>query len=188
MTRSKGKQLQRTIGLTVGMLLIGWLSPGLGTAVVQKVDVCHRDDTGSFRLITVAAPAVSAHRQHGDALPSEPVPGHAGFIFDDNCQEKPATTCPCDFSPSALAELGIDMESLSGGVCTVSDTQVTIETPPPDIILSVAHTITGSGDICQIVNVNIALFSAHTNLTSGMLQDCRTDLLAAAPSLGIACD
>ena len=74
MKRSRGKHVLRKVGLAVGMLLLGWLSPGPGTAAVQKVDVCHRTGNGSFHLITVAAQAVPAHRAHGDALPGEHMP------------------------------------------------------------------------------------------------------------------
>ena len=69
MKRSRGKQGLRKVGLTGCMLLLGWLSPGPGTAAVQPVDVCHREGNGSFHLITVASQAVPAHRAHGDAHP-----------------------------------------------------------------------------------------------------------------------
>ena len=48
MQRSSGKQLLRKIGLTGGMLLLGWLSPGQGHAAVQKVEVCHRGAMEAF--------------------------------------------------------------------------------------------------------------------------------------------
>ena len=116
MTSNNGTQLLRKIGLTVSMLLIGWLSPGLGRAAVQKVDVCHRDDTGGFHLMTVAAQAIPAHRAHGDALPGELVPGNPGLKFDGTCGEVAASSCPCNFSLSNLASVGID-PPLSAGEC-----------------------------------------------------------------------
>ena len=67
--------------------LLGGLSPARGTAAESKVNVCHREGNGSFHLITVASSAVPAHRQHGDALPGQPVPGKPGFTFDAACQE-----------------------------------------------------------------------------------------------------
>ena len=107
MKRSQRKSLLRKVGLTVGMLLLGVLSPNLGTAAVQPVDVCHRNDTGGYQLITVAAQAVSAHRAHGDALPGEAVPGNPGFTFDAICAQVLVSICPCDFSPTGLAAVGI---------------------------------------------------------------------------------
>lgn len=57
MKSRRGKQLLRKIGLTGCMMLLGWFSPGPGTAAVEKVDVCHREGNGNFHLITVAAQA-----------------------------------------------------------------------------------------------------------------------------------
>ncbi len=108
MKRSRGTHVLRKIGLTGCMVLIGWLSPGMGSAASPKVDVCHRALNGSFNLINVAYQAVQAHRAHGDALPGEAVPGMPGYKFDDTCQEVRASLCPCDFSLAGLAAVGID--------------------------------------------------------------------------------
>src|SRR5881397_468919 len=45
-------------------------APGAGTGAGQtKVVVCHRSaDTGTFKPITIASPAVQAHLAHGDCL------------------------------------------------------------------------------------------------------------------------
>jgi len=94
----------------LGMFFVSQLffvSPAADAASV-KVDVCHRDDTGSFQLINISDKAVPAHRRHGDALPFEGVPGAPGNTFDEFCTFMAASTCPCDFSASGLAEVAID--------------------------------------------------------------------------------
>jgi hypothetical protein len=50
-----------------------------------KVGVCHVDETGAFKRISIAATAVSAHLAHGDGLPGGIVPGNPGWIFDAQC-------------------------------------------------------------------------------------------------------
>ena len=58
-------------------------SVGAGTT---KVDVCHRTGNGTFILITVGAPAVPAHLDHGDGFPGGYVPGRTDFAtFADDC-------------------------------------------------------------------------------------------------------
>ena len=37
----------------------------------EKVDICHLDEDGVYRLISVAEPAVAAHLRHGDQIPGE---------------------------------------------------------------------------------------------------------------------
>ena len=110
MTRSRGRRFVQRCGLTGCLVLLGWLSPGPGTAGVAKVDVCHWNGTGAFHLITVGAPAIQAHKAHGDALPGEAVSGHPGLQFDDACNEVTASTCPCHLTPAGLAGLGIDLD------------------------------------------------------------------------------
>jgi hypothetical protein len=60
-----------------------------------KVKVCHRKADGSFKLINIGAPALDAHLAHGDAAPGDPVPGMAGYVFDDACvPELPPLVAP----------------------------------------------------------------------------------------------
>ena len=42
-----------------------------------RVDICHLDDEGEYQLITVAQPAVDAHRAHGDI---DPTGGECGLL------------------------------------------------------------------------------------------------------------
>jgi hypothetical protein len=51
-----------------------------------KVCLCHRTGNGSFKLLKVARPAVPAHRNHGDGLPGEQMPGRTGYKFDRKCK------------------------------------------------------------------------------------------------------
>ena len=81
--------------------------PGAHAASV-KVDVCHSEGNGSFHLISISDKAVPAHRRHGDALPGEGVPGAPGNEFDEFCDQVLASTCPCDFSATGLAEISLD--------------------------------------------------------------------------------
>ena len=56
----------------------------MSLAQASKVDICHLDDDGRFKLTNVSANALSAHLDHGDGLPGESVPG-GGFVFDETC-------------------------------------------------------------------------------------------------------
>jgi hypothetical protein len=69
-------------------------STGIAAAdPAERTTLCHRDDDGSFRPITVSERAEEAHRAHGDAAPGEPVPGMEGKVFDEDCnpQDAPLT-------------------------------------------------------------------------------------------------
>ena len=53
----------------------------------SKVSICHRTEgSHGYHMITVAQEAEPAHRDHGDAKPTERVPGTQAQIFDQNCQ------------------------------------------------------------------------------------------------------
>lgn len=61
----------------------------------NKMDICHLDDLGRYRLLNVSSKAWKAHEAHGDGIPGGQVPGEPeGVIFDDDCQFATAT-CPC---------------------------------------------------------------------------------------------
>lgn len=60
-------------------------SPVAARAAVEPV--CHLDPlAGAYVRLDLPAPAAASHRGHGDAVPGDPVPGPAGFIFDADCQ------------------------------------------------------------------------------------------------------
>jgi hypothetical protein len=74
------------LGLFMG-LLIGLAVPLTVQAGGEKASVCHLDKaSGTFLLIHVSVAALSAHVNHGDALPGEPVPGMPDYQFDENCE------------------------------------------------------------------------------------------------------
>lgn len=52
-----------------------------------KVDVCHYvAGTDTYKLISVGAPALSAHLRHGDGVPGGEVPGADVLsVFDEDC-------------------------------------------------------------------------------------------------------
>ena len=57
------------------------------SAPPDRVEICHVDEAGEWRLLTVPdrGVIVTAHLSHGDGLPGEQVPGTAGQSFDDGC-------------------------------------------------------------------------------------------------------
>jgi hypothetical protein len=62
-------------------------SASSGRSAMTGVEVCH--STGGrngFTLLSIAASAVEAHLNHGDALPGQPVPGQPGMAFDAHCR------------------------------------------------------------------------------------------------------
>ena len=50
-----------------------------------KVDVCHLEGNGSYHLININGNALSAHLNHGDGQPGDPVPGLDGKVFAEDC-------------------------------------------------------------------------------------------------------
>ncbi|NIQ52394.1 MAG: hypothetical protein GWN71_02715, partial [Gammaproteobacteria bacterium] len=58
---------------------------GLASAM-SKVDVCHVDEDGAYRLITIAEAAYVTHLGHGDASPGDAVPGMPGQVFGPDCE------------------------------------------------------------------------------------------------------
>ena len=91
------------------------LSVAGASLATTKVDVCHRDLSGDYTLITIADAAYDTHVDHGDASPGDPVPGMSGYVFDAACQPILAV-CPC-FEESDLIELfpGLEYTETFGG-------------------------------------------------------------------------
>ena len=76
----------RPLLTTLALVLVAMLltAAPLG-AKPNKVDVCHLDGNGTYRLITIAEPAVDSHlSNHGDALPGDDHPD-PGYVFGDDC-------------------------------------------------------------------------------------------------------
>jgi hypothetical protein len=51
----------------------------------KKMEICHRTGNGQYHLLEISVSAEPAHRAHGDAKISEPVPGQAGKVFAARC-------------------------------------------------------------------------------------------------------
>ena len=100
------------------------LSAAAPSLAMTKVDVCHRDLSGDYTLISIADAAYDTHVDHGDASPGEAVPGMDGHVFDDQCQPVEAV-CPCYQSPLDIGDLfGADLsylETTDGWVWRLSD-------------------------------------------------------------------
>jgi hypothetical protein len=52
----------------------------------QKVELCHKEGNGTYHLIDISESAEGAHRDHGDAMVGEPVPGRPNMTFDSTCR------------------------------------------------------------------------------------------------------
>lgn len=52
----------------------------------DKVSLCHATGQGAYQLLSVAAPAESAHLGHGDGQIGDPYPGQRGYIFGPTCE------------------------------------------------------------------------------------------------------
>lgn len=84
------------------------LAHGSVTIAAQQsqTTVCHATGTGSFRPVSVAAPAVPAHMKHGDGVVGGDVPDRAGFKFDSACRAVPAHPdgTPCNDGHAGTAD------------------------------------------------------------------------------------
>ena len=96
------------VALVVTVMLLTGDAPVL--AGKARVDVCHAEDDGSFRLITVAESAVPAHLGHGYGLPGDAVPGMDGFAFGEDCTAETDfdTIAPDCYRSSVYSDLWYD--------------------------------------------------------------------------------
>jgi hypothetical protein len=83
------------VALLAGVMMSAIAPTPVVASPVGKVEICHHSDTGGiFRPLSVAAPAVSAHLDHGDGMPGGEVPGMAGYVFGDGCGVVPIGPVP----------------------------------------------------------------------------------------------
>ena len=174
--------LRSAAGLIAGALVVSMAYPGRSEAASPKVDVCHSEGNGSFHLITVAYQAVQAHRNHGDALPGEAVPGQSGFTFSDTCTLVAVSICPCHFSLSGLAAIGIDGDAEASRCFTDTGDFVILGQSLAEQGLIGAS---ASGDSCASGRTGTEEFlEIFTGLTSAQVTACENDLRAASVDLG----
>jgi len=90
-----------------------------------NVEVCHRNKSGSFKLIKIGEPGLDAHLAHGDAVPGDPVPDTSGYVFDDACVPVPAdpfwvslADLPTGVAAAGVATDGSKIYVLAGGTAT----------------------------------------------------------------------
>lgn len=80
--------MRRRVWAIVGVVVlagVGVVAGDPASAAPSKVDVCHLDDFGDYKLITVSERAVDRLLARGDSLPGDAVPGMPGFKFDADC-------------------------------------------------------------------------------------------------------
>jgi hypothetical protein len=117
----RGENIMKKAFACLGLGLVTSVTPVVAGQVSAQgqdlVSICHLDDdTGTWKLITVAEPAVAAHDRHGDGRPGGDVPGMDGDVFNDEC-EVVAGFVPIDQLCEDLG--GIYMGSFPGGVFQV---------------------------------------------------------------------
>ena len=91
--------------LCVGLGLAASVTTLAGTASADrgtdKVEICHLDDdTDTYKLLSLSAPAAARHVAHGDGSPGGAVPGMDGHIFDESTCA--VVTAPPDPTPNVV--------------------------------------------------------------------------------------
>ena len=160
-----------------------------------KAGLCHRDGSGSYRLIEISDNAVAAHLGHGDALPGAAVPGAPTMMFSSTCEI--VSICPCQFTLEALddltaqfGDLGTDYDFLTTNVVTQlfsrSDVNdrfanrfVALQAPGPDW---------PQANVC-VTRVHdpefVILYSEEIPVTPDQALACSADLATLAAALGV---
>jgi uncharacterized repeat protein (TIGR01451 family) len=130
----------------------------------SKVSICHRTEgINGYHMITVAQDAEPAHRGHGDAKPTERVPGTQQQIFNENCDaigpkvdiEKATNGDDADSAPGPSIVVGDPVSwtyvvtntgtvSLSS-VSVTDDQGVSVSCPSTSLTAGQSMTCTGSG-------------------------------------------
>jgi len=77
--------MMRVTIVTIAALAVTALGLPAAGAMPAKVDVCHVDEVGEYKLINVSERAVERLLARGDSLPGDPVPTMDGFVFGEDC-------------------------------------------------------------------------------------------------------
>jgi uncharacterized repeat protein (TIGR01451 family) len=124
----------------------------------SAVSLCHRTEgSHGYHMITVAQEAESAHRDHGDAKPTERVPGTQAQIFSDTCQ---AIGPAVDIQKYTNGE---DADSAPGPTITVGNA------------VSWTYTVTNTG--------TVSLSSVSITDDQGVSVSCPSTSLSAGQSM-----
>lgn len=109
---SRGTKLQIFAVLTVLVATFGFTTPASAGGKANKVDVCHVDDDGIYKLISVSQKAQKAHTEHGDGSPGGTVPGTID-TFADDCTIIPAppTAVACATLGGAYTDDGVGISN-----------------------------------------------------------------------------
>jgi hypothetical protein len=116
----------------------------------DKVSLCHRTGEKGFMLISVAAPAVAAHLDHGDGRPGAPVHSQPDRVFAADCAVVAQTT-EVRLDQSAW---GFPGEHRQASAITASD--------------SVAQTFT-VGLTGSLVRIDLGIFRGTATTTSDVI-------------------
>lgn len=134
------------------------------TRSAASVSICHRTEgINGYNMIAIAPNAEPAHRAHGDAKPTERVPGTQAQIFDQNCDaigpkvdiEKSTNGEDADSAPGPSIIVGDPVSwnyvvtntgTVSLSSVAVSDDQgVSVSCPSTSLTAGQSMTCTGSG-------------------------------------------
>jgi len=155
-------------------------------AAVEKHDVCHYEGNGNYHIINISYKAVSAHTNHGDALPGEPVPTNPGFVFDENCEQVAASACPCDFSATGLAEVGLDGSLNHTCSAFMNSVLIQLENSLPNAEAAVINF--GDGYCSRYAPDGWDPIESHSQLSEDEINDCADDLRSYSEDLNVICN
>jgi hypothetical protein len=171
-----------TINNLLAIFILSIISTSVNAAAV-KHNVCHYDNNGGYyELINISFKALNAHKNHGDALPGEPIPTNPGYIFDDSCQPIQASTCPCDFSAESLATLGID-GSQEACVNDLPGQELGIRLVGENTTVWVKDTSLSPS--CHGASNGSVIIYSPLEFNSQAFEDCKSDIRLRANELGI---
>src|SRR5262245_41419174 len=161
----------------------------------HKVDICHADRDGRFRLIEITSDAEAAHRAHGDGQPGDRVPKRFRHRWNRDCKEvpeppeapptkepeppaDPQLACPCwnTYKRSELLAVLDPQSSPAESYCVSNSSTVSLSQD-----LGV-NTLVFAGGFCSLrvggvdVSQNFALSPLDANV-------CRIEAAALVPSI-----
>lgn len=102
---------RRLMSTLIGTVMLVAPLSVTAVAATEKTPICHagEDVLGNpiWELLMVSERSVDKHVDHGDGFPGEPVPGMAGYTFDETC-------VPTADEPTIFAVVYIDRDTGDG--------------------------------------------------------------------------